>query len=134
MSNLAILLVDDDRDLVESLADFIELKGHDVDIVLTAKEGISAAGNKDYDAVLMDIGLPDINGVSALYRIKEAKPKTRVLLITGYSSDQVEREYTPDDPLPVMIKPLDLDAMMEWLTSRVIPFKSIHKGSGASLA
>ncbi len=134
MSNLSVLLVDDDRDLVESLADFIELKGHDVDIALSAEEGIAAAGNKDYDAVLVDIGLPDINGVSALYSIKEAKPETRVLLMTGYSSDHVEREYTPDDPLPVMTKPLDLDALMTWLTSRVIPFKPIPKSSGAGSA
>ncbi len=117
MSNLSILLVDDDRDLVESLADFIEVKGHEVDIALTAEEGIAAAGNKDYDAILVDIGLPDTNGVSTLYKIKENKPASRILLMTGFSSDQVEREFTPDDPLPVMTKPLDLEKMMAWLAA-----------------
>ena len=129
MSSLSILLIDDDRDLVDSLADFIELKGHNVDIAMTAEEGIAAASKKDYDAILVDIGLPDINGVSTLYSIKEMKPDSHILLMTGYSSDHVEREYTPDDPLPVMTKPLDLDAMMAWLTSRVRPFKSIHNSS-----
>ncbi|MEE8517149.1 MAG: response regulator [Alphaproteobacteria bacterium] len=117
MSNLSILLVDDDRDLVESLADFIELRGHNVDIALTAEEGIAAASKKDYDAILVDIGLPDINGVSTLYSIKEVKPDSRILLMTGYSSDNVVRKITPDDPLPVMTKPLDLDAMMAWLAA-----------------
>lgn len=117
MRNLNILLVDDDRDLVESLADFIELKGHDVDIAMTAEEGIAAASKNDYDAILMDIGLPDINGVSTFYSIKEMKPESRILLMTGFSSDQVEREFTPGDPLPVMTKPLDLDAMMAWLSA-----------------
>ncbi len=130
MINLTILLVDDDRDLAESLADYIALQGHEVDIALTAEEGIAAAGNKDYDAVLVDIGLPDINGVSALYAIKEVKPETRVLLMTGYGSDHVDRVYAPDAPLPVMTKPLDLDVMMAWLTSRVIPFASIGKSPG----
>jgi two-component system response regulator HydG len=115
MSSLAVLLVDDDRDLVESLADFIELQGHKVDIAMSAEEGIVAANNKDYDAILVDVGLSDIDGVSTLKCIKEAKPNSRILLMTGYSIDHVEREFIPDDPLPVMIKPLDLDALMAWL-------------------
>ena len=117
MSNLAILLVDDDRILVESLADFIELQGHDVDIAFTAEEGFTAASKKDYDAILLDIGLPDFNGVSILFKIKEVKPEARILLMTGFSNDHVDREFTPGDPLPFMTKPLDLDAMMEWLAA-----------------
>ena len=117
MRNLNILLVDDDRDLVESLEDFLELKGHDVDIALTAEEGVAAARKKDYDAIIMDILLPDIDGVSALYYIKETKPETRIMLMTGLSSLDVEKEIVPGEPLPCMTKPLDLDALMEWLTA-----------------
>ncbi len=115
MRDLNILLVDDNRDLVDSLSDFFKLKGHDVDIAMTANEGISAAGKKNYDAVLLDIGLPDINGVSAMHSIKQAKPETRILLITGFSRDEVKREFDISDTLPVMTKPLDLEAMMVWL-------------------
>ena len=117
MKTLHVLLVDDDRDLVESLADFIEFMGHKVDIAMTAEEGVAAAGKKDYDAILLDIGLPDINGVSTLYYIKEVKPESRIMLMTGFSSHLVEREFTPKDTIPVMTKPMDLDAMMEWLTA-----------------
>ena len=117
MSNLNILLVDDDRILVESLTDFIKLNGHEVDIAFTGEEGFTAASNKDYDAILLDIGLPDINGVSTLYYIKGMKPESRIMLITGHSKDHVAREFTPGDPLPFMSKPLDLDAMMAWLAA-----------------
>ena len=129
MSNQSILLVEDDRDLVESLANFIESKGHAVDIAFTGEEGFTAANNKDYDAILLDIGLPDFNGVSVLYKIKKVKPFSRILLITGFSNHHVEREFTPGEPLPFMTKPLDLNAMMEWLTRPVRPFKLIHNSS-----
>lgn len=115
MSNLNILLVDDDRDLIDSLEDFLELKGHDVEIALTGEEGIAAARKKDYDAIILDILLPDINGVTALHYIKEVKPEVRIMLMTGFSSLHVEKEIIPGEPLPCMIKPLDLDALMEWL-------------------
>ncbi len=130
MSNLKILIIDDDPNLIESLADFLGVNGHEVDIAMTAEEGIAAVDKKDYDAILIDIGLPDTNGVTTSYKIKELKPASRILLMTGFSNDQVDREFTPGDPLPFMTKPLDLEKMMAWLTSRVRPFKTIHNGSG----
>ena len=117
MRNLNILVIDDDRDLVESLADFIEAKGHQVDIAMTAEDGIAAARKKDYDAILLDIWLPDINGVSASYYIKELKPESRILLMTGFSSLHEDKAFPSDAPLPFMAKPLDLDKMMAWLTA-----------------
>lgn len=117
MSALVILLIDDDRDVAESLADFFAIQGHQVDIAATSRDGLSAAGEKDYDAILLDVGLPDLNGVETSQAIKAMKPDARIVLMTGYSRDTLENEFSLDDSSLVMTKPLNLDALSGWLAA-----------------
>jgi len=117
MSALAILIIDDDRDVAESLADFFAIQGQRVDIAATSRDGLSAVGGKDYDAVLLDVGLPDMNGVATSKAIKALKPDTRTVLMTGYSRYTLENEYSLDDSSLVMTKPLDLDKLTGWLAA-----------------
>ena len=78
-----ILIIDDDKMICESLAEVIRPMGHDVQWVLTLKEGLKVARSKMYDVVFLDVRLPDGSGLNALAHIREAPSNPEVIIITG---------------------------------------------------
>ncbi len=102
-----ILIVDDDRDFGESLAEALEVLGHQVDIRFTGEAGIEAAEKDAYDAIVVDIGLPRLNGVECLVKIKHADPTVRCFLLTGYSGDHISKQGIEAGAIEVLTKPID---------------------------
>ncbi len=111
-----LLIVDDDRDFGDSLAEALEIHGHEVDTATSGEDGIAAAGNTHYDAILMDVSLPGLNGVESLLAIQETDPKTRCFLMTGYSADHLATQAIEAGAIEVLTKPLDLDELSQRLT------------------
>jgi PAS domain S-box-containing protein len=84
---LRILVVEDNLDAAETLADVLALEGHAVEIASTGIEGIAKARDGAPDAVLCDIGLPDVDGY-AVARALRAEPRlaaTRLVAVSGYA-------------------------------------------------
>ncbi len=112
-----LLIVDDDEDFGDSLAEALELHGHKVDITTSGEDGIAAAGRTHYDAVLMDVALPGLNGVDSLLAILETDPETRCFLMTGYSADQIAARAIKAGAIEVLTKPLDPDELARRLAA-----------------
>lgn len=117
MSPLSILIVDDDTDFADGMAEVLELDGHAVDIARTRKGGVEAAGGKGYDAAIIDIGLPDGNGVECLVEIKRIQPETRCILMTGYSADHIAKQGIEEGALEILIKPVDAGKLSRLLAA-----------------
>ncbi len=117
MTGLHILVIDDDRDVAESLCEFLNLYEHSVDLAFNGETGIKAALDTDYDFILMDVVLPDINGPDALLAIRKAKPEARVQLTSGYSADELDQNVLDEGASEVWFKPLDLDVISERLAA-----------------
>lgn len=83
-----ILIVDDDPDICEALCDMLEHEGYRVHAVGTGVEAIQQASHIHYDAVLLDIELPDLNGHTVLRVLTEADPSLPVVILTGYPTEQ----------------------------------------------
>jgi len=66
-----VLVVDDDRDHAESVAEILEMRGHRVELAYTGEEAIARFCEADFDMVLMDVKLPGMNGVQTLLRVQE---------------------------------------------------------------
>ncbi|MEO8605045.1 MAG: PAS domain-containing protein [bacterium] len=122
-----ILIVDDNEDAANSLAMLLELDGHEVKAVYTAGSALACATSFEPDAVLLDIGLPDMDGYEVARRIR-ALPRAgviRLIALTGYGqADDRERalEAGFDDHL---VKPVELSALERAL------FRNSTAGSGA---
>ena len=115
MSELKLLVVDDDRDFAEGLAELLELFGHWVDVAFTGEAGIEAANGCDYDAILMDISLPGLNGVESLQRIRQSRPDVPCFLMTGYSADEIARQGIEAGASEILTKPLDPESLEQRL-------------------
>ena len=66
----AILIIEDDQRIRESLAKRLSERGHDIETVITAMDGVQRAVSGDFDVVVLDLGLPDVDGTEALRMIR----------------------------------------------------------------
>ncbi len=112
-----LLIVDDDRDFAEGLAQVLKLYGHQVDIAFTGEDGVEAVKKNDYDTILIDIGLPGLNGVESLLKIRQVNPKVRCFLLTGHSADHIAEQGIEAGAIEILTKPIDLEEMLQRLSN-----------------
>ncbi|MCA9419726.1 MAG: response regulator [Nitrospira sp.] len=81
-----ILLVDDDRDILLALTDFLCQEGFHVETVETGKAALQMSTTSSYDVVLLDVGLPDRDGIEVLNELSQTNPHLPVILLTAFTS------------------------------------------------
>lgn len=104
---LRILVVDDDHDHADSLADLFRLEGHEVEVAYSASEAIRVFLTNDFDLAFMDVVMPGMNGVESFLEIRRSKPDAKVYMMTGYSVEDLLRQATENGALGVLNKPMD---------------------------
>lgn len=82
----AILIIDDDKEICKTLRSILESNGYKVDVAYTAVEGRNRCDKKFYDAVLIDIRLPDAEGIDFISKLSLRNPTMVKIIITGYPS------------------------------------------------
>ncbi len=102
-----ILLIDDDEGLLHFLKRFFLRKGYDVTALASAREAISAIGRDNFDLVMLDYKMPEINGLDALDEIKKIDPKTPVILMTAYGTTNLTIEAMKRGAYDYLVKPFD---------------------------
>ena len=120
MHPLRVFIVDDDRDFAESLALLIEGRGHQVELALSGEEAIAKFREQDFDITFMDVRLPGKNGTESLLEIRKFKPSARVVMMTGYSVEQLLEQAVEHGAWGVLDKPIDAHQVLGML-ERVKP-------------
>jgi two-component system response regulator HydG len=110
--SLRILIVDDDRDNADSLAELFELEGHRPSVVYDGEAAIRAYEEANFDLAFMDVMMPGRNGVESFLEIKRSKAGARVFMMTGYSVEQLLQQALDGGALGVVTKPIDLPRLM----------------------
>ncbi|MDR4493354.1 MAG: response regulator [Nitrospirales bacterium] len=82
----SVLIVDDDPDIGLALSDYLQREGFSVDMAFTAQQAIQQATRHAYDMVLLDVGLPDRDGIEVLHELSEQWPQLPVILLTAFTS------------------------------------------------
>lgn len=83
---MKVLIIDDEINICKTLCSILEDEGYEVQSCHTAKCGLNAAEESDADVILLDVKLPDMNGIDVLAKIKKSQPGTPILMISGNSS------------------------------------------------
>jgi DNA-binding response OmpR family regulator len=87
MSPPSVLLVEDETDIVSPLVRTLEREGYAVDQATTGEDAIAAASEGDHDIVILDLGLPDMDGLEVCRRLREAGYQGALLILTARSRE-----------------------------------------------
>ncbi|WAK01541.1 hybrid sensor histidine kinase/response regulator [Methylobacter sp. YRD-M1] len=116
---LRILLIDDNPDVAESLALLLQIEGHEVDTADRGLKGIEKAQSFRPQAVLLDIGLPDLSGYEVAKRLREL-PETRqacLVAISGYGQPEDHEQSKSAGFDHHLLKPVDSSSLFTLLTT-----------------
>ena len=111
MHDTRILIVDDDPALLEALPEAIRLRigPIHVDTCDSADAAVERIETSDYDAIITDIKMPGMDGLALLTVIKEKRPATPTLLITGHGEEDLGRRAIEGGAHEYFSKPIDRD-------------------------
>jgi PAS domain S-box-containing protein len=107
-----ILIVDDDDSIRKSLALILSKTGYITDTAATGQEALLKAQQQFFNLALLDIRLPDIEGVALLTPLKEIHPDMVLFIVTGYASLKTTLEALNNGASSYLIKPMNVDEML----------------------
>jgi PAS domain S-box-containing protein len=113
-----ILVVDDNRDAADSLAMLLRMQGHEVHTAYDGLEAVGAATVLQPDVILLDIGLPKLNGHEAARRIRQERgPGVMLIALTGWGQEEDRRRSEEAGFDHHLTKPVELDALRQLLAT-----------------
>lgn len=114
-----ILIADDDVGMSETLSDILEEKGYSVVVAGDGRGAVLEAKSQHFDLALIDIMMPDMNGVEALREIKRANPDTTTIIMTGHNAiEGLVSEAIKAGVDGVLYKPFDIQTIVEMIESK----------------
>ncbi len=119
-----ILIVDDDRIIVESLMEFLDLEGYEAAGASGFAEAVSALERKQYHLVITDVNMPDTDGFELLRLIKQRYPEIVVIMITGYGTIESAVEAIKMGAYDYLTKPI-IDDEIRLVVERALQQQSL---------
>ena len=103
-----ILIVDDETEIVEFLSNFLRRKNTKVFIATSGNQALELFKDNDFDLVLLDIGIPDIDGLKILEIVKRIDENLKVIMVTGKDDDESVIKAQKLGASDYITKPLEL--------------------------
>lgn len=107
-----ILVIDDDENIRRVLRTILEDEGYSVQTAETAKMGISMSEKEFFNLALIDVRLPDMEGVEVLGKLRQTKPKMRKIIVTGYPTLQNAVSSVNNGADGYILKPFNTEKML----------------------
>jgi DNA-binding NtrC family response regulator len=121
--SVKVLIVDDEKDFLEIIAERIAARGIDVSTASSAENALNMIEEESYEVVVMDFMMPALDGFKALKLMKAKRPEMQIILLTGNVPDEKRIEAKALGALDVIEKPPDLQDLIEKI-------KKAQKGRG----
>jgi two-component system NtrC family response regulator len=117
--NARILVVDDDENIRKVLTTILEDEGYAVEAVENGKKAIEKSKRGFYNLALIDIRLPDMEGIELLTKMKDTVPKMRKIIITGYPTLQNAIEAVNRGADAYILKPFDMEKVLQTIKEQL---------------
>jgi DNA-binding NtrC family response regulator len=119
-----ILVVDDDETIRNTVKAILEDEGYTVDLVATGSDAILKTEQTTYNLALLDIRLPDMEGVELLKLMKDTVPRTRKIMVTGYPSMQNAIAAINKQADAYLVKPVNVEKLLSTVKEQLLLQKS----------
>lgn len=108
-----ILLVDDEIRYVEVLSNRLAKRNITATKAYSGTEAIQALRKQDFDVVVLDLKLEDMNGIEVLKILRKMDPEIKVIMLTGHGSEQAAIDGIKEGAFDYLTKPCELDELIE---------------------
>jgi DNA-binding NtrC family response regulator len=129
-----ILVVDDDETIRKTMKAILQDEGYIVDLAATGKEAIQKTTEKNYNVALLDIRLPDMEGIELLKLLKDGIPRTRKIMVTGYPSMQNAISALNKNADAYLLKPVDIEKLLATVKQQISDQENERKFSEEKVA
>ena len=134
VENARILIVDDDENIRKVLKTILEEEGYAVDEAEDAKKAIEKSRRNVYNLALIDIRLPDMEGIELLTKMKDTVPKMRKIIITGYPTLQNAIEAVNRGADAYILKPFDMEKVLATIKEQLRKYEEEKRYSQEKVA
>jgi CheY-like chemotaxis protein len=110
--SVKVLVVDDEKDFLDIIAQRIGARGMDVSTASSAEDALNMVEEESYDVVVMDFMMPALDGFKALKLMKTKQPEVQIILLTANVPDEKRIEARALGALDVIEKPPDLNDLI----------------------
>ena len=108
-----VLIVDDEKDFLDIMAERMDARGMEVSTATSAEDALKMVLNEPYDAVIMDLMMPEMDGFKALKLFKETRPDVPIILLTANVPQETCLEAIKLGAMDVIEKPADLNLLTQ---------------------
>jgi DNA-binding NtrC family response regulator len=112
MASARVLIVDDEVDFAQVLSERIEARGLEVDIVESGMDALKRIQERSYDAVILDLAMPELDGIETLKRLLAEQPELQVILLTGQATLEKGIQAVKLGAMEFLEKPADIEALV----------------------
>jgi DNA-binding NtrC family response regulator len=116
---IRILVVDDDENIRKVITTILADEGYAVESVDTARKAIEITKRKFFNLALIDIRLPDMEGIELLTKMRDTTPKMRKIIITGYPTLLNAIEAVNSGADAYILKPFDMEKVLETIREQM---------------
>jgi DNA-binding NtrC family response regulator len=108
-----VLIVDDEEVFAKTLAERLSIRDYKVSVAFNGNDAVDHVRKNKIDVVILDVSMPGMDGVEALKEIKNAKPLTEVIMLTGHATVETAIEGMKLGALDYLMKPCDTEDLTE---------------------
>lgn len=108
-----VLLVDDEEQFLDALSQRLEARGLKVDAVTSGEEAVKQVVDHNFDAIVVDLAMPGIDGIETLKQIKEKRPDLEIIMLTGHATVKSGIEAMKLGADDFLEKPVELNVLLE---------------------
>ena len=117
---IRILLVDDEKDFVDTLSQRMQMRDLSADIALNGEEALEQLSKRSPDVMVLDLRMPGVDGMDVLRRVKNEHPDVQVIMLTGQGSEKDELEARRLGAFDYLEKPVNIDTLVSRIRSGVL--------------
>jgi DNA-binding NtrC family response regulator len=114
-----ILIIDDDENIRKVLQAILEDEGYFVETADTGKKGIEKSEKEFYNLALIDVRLPDMEGIALLSKLRNTKPKMRKIIVTGYPTLQNAIAAVNKGADAYVMKPFEVEKILQTIQEQL---------------
>ncbi len=111
--SIKVLLVDDEKDFTEILSERMEARGFSVEIADSGPVAINKVKEKSYDAIILDMAMPEMDGIDVLKILLKENPDLQIIFLTGHATLEKGIEAVKLGAVDFMEKPVDINKLLE---------------------